>query len=76
MDTNINNYIRIAHTPVSFHPCAPAGLKPSAIVSAPTSGHAASFQSRNNLSKRFRYTPLNDVEINDVLTGGAEVFIK
>ncbi|GAV28135.1 hypothetical protein PMKS-001604 [Pichia membranifaciens] len=65
------------HTPATIHPCAPAGLRPgSASSSAPSSGPAVAFQSRNNLSKRFRYVPLDEIEIEDVLTGGADVLIK
>ncbi|ODQ47930.1 hypothetical protein PICMEDRAFT_15799 [Pichia membranifaciens NRRL Y-2026] len=66
-----------AHTPATIHPCAPAGLRPgSAGSSAASSGAAVAFQSRNNLSKRFRYVPLDEIEIEDVLTGGADVLIK
>lgn len=45
-------------------------------AAAPTTGHAASFQSRNNLSKRFRYSVVDEAEIDDILNGGADHFIK
>ncbi|KAG0686572.1 hypothetical protein C6P40_003787 [Pichia californica] len=67
----------IVHTPATVHACAPNGLKPSiGSTSAATSLPTVPFQSRNNLSKRFQYTPIDDIEIDDVLTGGADVFIK
>ncbi|TID21918.1 hypothetical protein CANINC_003402 [Pichia inconspicua] len=65
----------VFHAP-SVHPCAPQGLKPSAVSQSQTIQRSSTFQSRNNLSKRFRYPPLDDIEIDDVLTGGAEILIK
>lgn len=49
-------------------------MRPSANASPVASASAASnvaFQSRNNLSKRFRYKPIEEIEIEDVELGGA-----
>ncbi|AWU76539.1 uncharacterized protein C5L36_0C04715 [Pichia kudriavzevii] len=64
----------IVSHPVGAHPCAPNGMRPSANASPVASASAASnvaFQSRNNLSKRFRYRPIEEIEIEDVELGGA-----
>jgi hypothetical protein len=74
---NFYTFFLAAHSTVTVHPCAPSGLRPSAgKVAAASSGHASAFQSRNSLSKRFRYPKLDEIEIDDVLTGGADVLIK
>ncbi|GMF56776.1 unnamed protein product [[Candida] boidinii] len=71
----------------AVHPCAPDHLVPTGFdSSASSSAGAAStgsfssvgnveFESRNLLSKRFRYGVIEDLEIDDVNTGGAEVLI-
>lgn len=58
------------------HACAPQGLKPSAVSATRAPQQASAFQSRNNLSNRFRYSRIDDLEMENVLTGGAAVFIK
>ncbi|GME85838.1 unnamed protein product [Ambrosiozyma monospora] len=62
--------------PPQPHPCAPGSLLPSkAGASSPSGSSAAAvpFESRNVLSKRFRYAPLEEAEIENVISGGAEV---
>ncbi|GMM30327.1 hypothetical protein DAMA08_030720 [Martiniozyma asiatica (nom. inval.)] len=67
----------LAHVkPATIHPCAPQGLAPSKGTTTSSFTPQMQFQSRNNLSKRFRYSVIDDIEISDVMTGGAEVFIK
>lgn len=65
----------VFHAP-GVHPCAPNGLRPSLESESHNIQKSFDFQSRNNLSKRFRYPVLDDIEIDDVLTGGAEVVIR
>ncbi|OUT24101.1 hypothetical protein CAS74_000484 [Pichia kudriavzevii] len=66
--------INSIYSHIGAHPCAPNGMRPSANASPVASASAASnvaFQSRNNLSKRFRYRPIEEIEIEDVELGGA-----
>ncbi|OWB65685.1 hypothetical protein B5S30_g1013 [[Candida] boidinii] len=82
----IHSFTDIGHA-AAVHPCAPDHLVPTGFdSSASSSASAAStgsfssignveFESRNLLSKRFRYGVIEDLEIDDVNTGGAEVFI-
>lgn len=62
----------------TVHPCAPGNLRPSNASATHISLQSASFgvfQSRNSLSERFRYHPIDDLEITDIDSGGAAVLI-
>ncbi|KAH3665551.1 hypothetical protein OGAPHI_003737 [Ogataea philodendri] len=63
------------------HPCAPNSIMPSKASSGASTTQSFStgpiaFESRNLLSPRFRYTALEELEIEDVNTGGAEYIIR
>ncbi|KAG7811651.1 hypothetical protein KL921_001917 [Ogataea angusta] len=69
--------------PPSPHPCAPNQLMPTKAGSSTASSARSTsnvgpvpFESRNFLSSRFRYSPLDEIEIEDVNTGGAEYLIR
>ncbi|KAG7193345.1 uncharacterized protein KQ657_000762 [Scheffersomyces spartinae] len=72
----------ISHS-VKAHPCAPEGLVPaaasaaSAIVSSIFKGSLepkdGEYFSRSELPARFRYTPPTELEMEDIISGGAEV---
>lgn len=73
----------ISHA-VKAHPCAPAGKVPGSSVEAtgtPSgSQHKSGIEprdgevfSRAELSPRFRYKPIKDSEIEQLLSGGAEL---
>ncbi|OWB86365.1 hypothetical protein B5S33_g5053 [[Candida] boidinii] len=83
----IDYFTYIGHA-AAVHPCAPdhivpTGFDSSASSSAASAASTGSFssvgnvevESRNLLSKRFRYGVIEDLEIDDVNTGGAEVLI-
>ncbi|VEU24232.1 DEKNAAC105395 [Brettanomyces naardenensis] len=59
---------------ITAHPCAPNNLLPIKVVAV--KGPAVivgPFQSRNSLSQRFRYRAIDELEIADVESGGAEL---
>lgn len=65
----------VDHTPRP-HPMAPAGVLPSAGGASPSAGAGAStaqFTLRLQLPARFRYKPIEPVEIDNVNEGGAAV---
>lgn len=64
----------IRHVAAGVHACAPDGLIPS--KEAPRASATMEFQSRNNLSARFRYRQPDDIEMENVLAGGAEIVYK
>lgn len=64
----------IHHVKAGVHACAPDGLLPS--KEAPRAQPTMVFQSRNNLSLRFRYRQPDELEMENVLTGGAEIVYK
>ncbi|GME94227.1 unnamed protein product [[Candida] boidinii] len=77
-----------AHHAAVVHPCAPDHLVPTGFGSSNSSSTSTNtgssfssignveFESRNLLSKRFRYGFIDDIEIDDVNTGGAEILIR
>ncbi|KAG7882386.1 hypothetical protein KL925_001473 [Ogataea polymorpha] len=76
-------YIPKKPAPPGPHPCAPNQLMPAKAGSSTASSTQSTpivgpvpFESRNFLSARFRYSPLDEIEIEDVNTGGAEYLIR
>lgn len=64
----------VHHVAAGIHACAPEGLTPS--KESPRAPATMEFQSRNNLSKRFRYRQPDDIEMENVISGGAEIIYK
>ncbi|KAK6197455.1 uncharacterized protein RJT21DRAFT_123279 [Scheffersomyces amazonensis] len=66
---------------VKPHPYAPNGILPSSITAAisnyfnsnPIEPKEGQFFSRSELSPRFRYKAPKDLEIDDILSGGADI---
>ncbi|QOU18354.1 hypothetical protein BRETT_000080 [Brettanomyces bruxellensis] len=61
----------------TVHPCAPGNLLPSTASATPINQYSnfGIFQSRNSLSKRFRYHQIDNLEIADIDSGGAAILI-
>lgn len=82
-NTNKEKCIAGASHAIKPHPCAPEGLVPaaaaaaSAIVSSIYKGSLepkdGEYFSRSELPARFRYTPPSELEMEDIISGGAEV---
>lgn len=63
--------------PAGVHPCAPDGLLPAKLAASSSPVAAGfEFQSRNSLSKRFQYRRPDELEMDNVLSGGADVIYK
>lgn len=66
-----------ANVVAGVHPCAPDNLRPgvAAAVRAPSAPITVGpFQDRNSLSQRFRYKVPDDIEIENIASGGAEYY--